>query len=584
MNECRGVHNNIGSLTCVDNDPTYLPLSLLPVTQLLFRAIETAIHSIAGQLQDNCLATHTRSATESNMSGSNASRPGLRERRLSRVHFDGDETPAVEQLSLETPQPLNLHHDRDQDSGKQEYFDAPVHSQASPARLGQGGDETTRGRPSNAGPSPIRASMVQDTMSSHSGHMQVPSIPVTMDVSPRTTGFASAAQQSAFPIYAPPPGAPVPQWQSSPRGLPPAHLKGSPQIPAEPYYGAVMHNTPRANNGEWADPERERRASAPAADHAPRAHAATYSKGGRFSVDSGRDAQAQAPPAPDNYTALPVKRFDHPGAPHQPQFQQGPIMYPAAPGAQGNMPLQQQYAMYAFPPQGPLPPYQPPVQQQRQPALKPALRRTQTEEEARRTTRNAVDIVHSHTQGLRQRRPGQDDELATEKARNAGVLSNLLQLYGTSTVPRRSNSADSKWDCESTAISRSGSADSHAPQAGRRGMQRMESAASVATTLYEEDYDQYDPRVRDKAPTDDEKARPAPPGSRVRRYSYSGGDDAASIRSKRSFKDLIRRRRSFALDEDAVYSDLTGKQGTVPVNSQTRKRRLSITKHVARTW
>ena len=514
-------------------------------------------------------------------------RPGLRERRLSRVHFDGDETPAVEQLSLETPQPLAIHA-RDQDYGKQEYFDAPVQQQLSPARAAETSDENSRGRPSNAGPSPIRSNMVQDIMLNQSGRMQQQSVAPLEDISPRSTGFSAAPpHQTNSPVYAPPPHGPplqaIPQWQASPRGPPAAHVRNSPQLPSEPYRGVALYHTPRTGSGEWVDPERERRASAPVGDYGPRARAATYSKGGRFSADSGRNAQA--PPVPDNYTAFPNKRFDQPQQQQQPTQgylppQQHPSMY-AQDGAQGGYPAHQEYAMYAFPPQGPLPPYQPPVQQQRQPALKPALRRTQTEEEARRTTRNAVDIVHSHTQGLRQRRPGggEDDELAMEKSRNAGVLSNLLQLYGTSTVPRRSNSSESKWDGESNVMSRAASAESHVQAPGRRGMQRMESNASMATTLYEEDLDPHDPRIREKGPFDNEKA--APPGSRTRRYSYSGGDDAASIRSKRSFKDLIRRRRSFALDEDAVYGDLTGKKGNIPVNSQTRKRRLSITKHVA---
>lgn len=512
------------------------------------------------------------------MSGT-VSRPGLRERRLSRVHFDGDETPIVEQLSLETPQPLAIQAG-EQDSGKQDYFDAPTQQQPSPAKMTD--DEENRGRPSNAGPSPIRPDVTQVSGAGILGHPRGFVAGAMVDISPRSTGFsappvkqsmppARSSAQQATAINAA-------QWQQSPRGLEPAHVRGSPQMPLEPFHGAAMYANARTGTGEWIDDGRERRASAPAAEYGSRDRAATYVRPGQGQTDIVRGGASAFLPAP--YAGPLVGPAFAAQQPVYPGQHQGDAMYrmngmlqPAADYAQ--------YAMYALPPAGSLPPCQSPVQQQRQPALKPALRRTQTEEEARRTTRNAVDIVHSHTQGLRQRRPGQEDDMAMEKSRNAGVLSNLLQLYGTSSVPRRSNSADSKWEGESNVMSRATSAESHRPVASRRGMQRMESSASMATTLYEEDLDQYDPRIREKSTYDDEKARSAPPGSRMRRYSYSGGDDAASIRSKRSFKDLIRRRRSFALDEDAVYSDLTGKRGSVPVNSQTRKRRLSITKHVA---
>ena len=143
---------------------------------------------------------------------------------------------------------------------------------------------------------------------------------------------------------------------------------------------------------------------------------------------------------------------------------------------------------------GPTPPYATnnrPVQ-----PLKPALRRTQTEEEARRTTRDAVDIVHAHTQGLRKRR-GEKDSEEPEKVQGTGVLSNLLQLYGTSTAPRRSDSNDSQWAADNQAMSRATSASSYlAPTRGKS--ERTDSAASNATTLYEEDLDPYDPRIREK--------------------------------------------------------------------------------------
>lgn len=236
------------------------------------------------------------------------------------------------------------------------------------------------------------------------------------------------------------------------------------------------------------------------------------------------------------------------------------------------------YSVYAPPNPQPLPPYQTKVAI----PLKPALRRTQTEEEARKATRDAVDIVQHHTQGMRRRNiPGAGDGPTMESMpRNAGVLSNLLQLYGAGAPagPKRTQSTGSAWEDELTAMSRATSVDSHFMPREKFG--RTDSVASFATTLYEEDLDPDDPRARKRDNSDNEKQRPPLPDARARQYSYAE-TDAASVVSRKSFKGFLRRTKSFLIDEDVVYSDLVGKAPKALPSSKDKKRRLSITKHVA---
>ena len=510
-------------------------------------------------------------------------------------------------MPMDTPLPLNIRQgaappEAEVDSARQEYFDAPVANDDGEENRGQRVTSTgfVLPRPTPAlGLLPSAASVA-----ANAGRLD--------DISPRSTVFDDGQQASAAPAAAPPPVRAQPaqqgpqlstvQWQPQPfpRGPPAAHIRGSPQLPSEPFHvPSSVYHTPRMGNGAFQE---DRRSSAPSAlDHGARARAATCSKGARYSIDSGR--YSISGPSMDAYTNLPPSVRDRglapsaahpPGPPNMSAFYQSPQQQQPLPHDAFRFPqgqgqgLRQDHSMYVVGPEyghwapspaaGQLPPYQssPHRPSQSQPGLKPALRRTQTEEEARRATRDAVDIVHAHTQGLRQRKGGADEDggrSAAEKSRNAGVLSNLLQLYGTSTVPRRSNSTGA----ESEALSRSTSVESKV----QPRMNRMDSNVSMATTLYEEDLDPHDPRLRQNAGGDSEKQRPNLPGARDGRFSYNQGGDASSIRSKRSFKDLIRRRRSFALDEDAVYADMVGKPNMVPVNSKTRKRRLSITKHVA---
>lgn len=185
--------------------------------------------------------------------------------------------------------------------------------------------------------------------------------------------------------------------------------------------------------------------------------------------------------------------------------------------------------------------------------LKPALRRTQTEQETLDVTRDAVNMVHHITSGMRKRgAKGEPDEMDT--ARATGVLSSLLQLYGSSTSMRKSDSAQSKagepdygWDEKKDA-----------PGYGKPPLDRFNSATSCATSFCEDDLDDHDPRLRKKHDDDNESL--APVGSRTRRYSMGADDDAGSVRSATSLRKVFKRTKSFVRDESAVYSDLTGKR------------------------
>jgi len=207
-------------------------------------------------------------------------------------------------------------------------------------------------------------------------------------------------------------------------------------------------------------------------------------------------------------------------------------------------------------------------------SLKPALKRTETEQEARQTTRDAVGLVHTHTAILKH--AGDKSSQPMDKHRGAGVLSNILQLYGTSSAPRRSNSNDSQWaGDDGGAMSRAASVSSYLAPA-RQGLRRFDSSASVATTTFDGELDE---KVHHKKDDDD---RMAPIGTKTRRYSVGAVEgESSSVRPKPSVKDMMRRRRSFALDEDMLYSDLTGKPRQTNVKSQNQQRRLSITRNVA---
>lgn len=347
-----------------------------------------------------------------------------------------------------------------------------------------------------------------------------------------------------------------------------AHVRSSPQTAQQAYSSSSrVAMAPRVPFSPLSAATHERRSSAPTAGLQGSPRALGYLSPQRASVDSGNGRFA---PPRDPYTSLPPRMsvVNRNGSPAiygaMDDFSLAPSPTPA-------------YSLYAPPVPQTLPPYQTKPAQ----PLKPALRRTQTEEEARKATRDAVDIVQHHTQGLRRRNvPGVGDGPTLESMpRNAGVLSNLLQLYGAPSGPKRTASTDSRWDGESTAMSRATSVDSHF--AAREKFGRTDSTASSATTLYEEDLDPDDPRVRKQGTGDKESQKPPLPGSRERTYSYAD-TDAASVVSKKSFKGILRRTKSFLIDEDVVYSDLMGKPPTKAVpSSKDKKRRLSITKHVA---
>ena len=519
--------------------------------------------------------------TSINMSSGNQdiARPGLRERRLSRVHFDGDEMH-VPPMTLDTPAPLEFRrHSTEVDSGRQEYFDAPAPVQSSPSR----NTRIQENRPTHfPEPSALVNPIIptSNQFSEQRSSISAPMPPTNMDISPRSTAFAPAdASQSRHTTSIP--GNNLQgnvQTQYMPQHPYSAHFKDSPRLPSEPFNVPLsVYASPRFANHHIHDTSIDRsNASMSHPAGLTRARAATQSRGGRHSVDtwypahnSAQDVYTTIPPRVHQAISSPARQQDSSALPSMLLHQQANGVMVAEADTYKPSP---EYLAYTYP----APPYIENMQNKPAQPLKPALRRTQTQEEARRVTRDAVDIVHAHTQGLRKRR-GENDKADSDQLLGAGVLSNLLQLYGTSSVPQRSNSNDSQYDNQ--AMSRATSVSSYlAPTRGK--LERMDSNASMATTLYEEDLDPHDPRLREQKSTNGGKL--APVGTRTRKYSVSAEDgDGASIRSKRSFKDMMRRRKSFAMDEDALYSDLIGKPRSAPVKSKVQQRRLSITRNVA---
>lgn len=185
-------------------------------------------------------------------------------------------------------------------------------------------------------------------------------------------------------------------------------------------------------------------------------------------------------------------------------------------------------------------------------------------------TRDAVQAVHQITQGLRRRGQGQgqrDDDLDT--ARATGVLSNLLQLYGSSTENASGKNKDSEWEDEKADYG-----------AGRPRLMRADTAQSAATSMCEDDLDDHDPRMRAKY-IDDDDEKLAPIGTKSRRYSVSATDaDAICVRSVSSFRSPFKRSQSFVKDQNAIFSDLTGKSGGDRTGAGN-KARLATAKNIA---
>lgn len=499
-------------------------------------------------------------AENNNMQQSN--RPGLRERRLSRVHFDGDDPPYTGAAAA--VEPLNIRQGQRRSEGSiQEYFDASD-------RYAGGTGEDTRGRVVQPFEESNSASVSEErSRRSYAPPGQTPfERPNLDDLSPKSTTyvdngeFRTAHLPAGYQLF--PPNMP----QNPQEGPYAAHVRQSPQLAPQAYAGsprAVIAARLPFVPFEAAGSGHERRSSAPIAGMSGSPRNLHYPSPQRASVDNSSNRFGSPK---DPYTSVPprtatVGKSGLGMNSSTDDFGIAPSPTPA-------------YSLYAPPNAQPLPPYQTKVAM----PLKPALRRTQTEEEARKATRDAVDIVQHHTQGLRRRNvPGAGDGPTLESMpRNAGVLSNLLQLYGAPAGPKRTQSTESKWDGESTAMSRAASADSHF--ASREKFGRTDSVASFATTLYEEDLDPDDPRARKQEAQDKESQKPQVPGMRARQYSYAD-TDAASVVSKKSFKGILRRTKSFLIDEDAVYSDLVGKPPKALPSSKDKKRRLSITKHVA---
>lgn len=206
--------------------------------------------------------------------------------------------------------------------------------------------------------------------------------------------------------------------------------------------------------------------------------------------------------------------------------------------------------------------------------LKPALRRSSTEEHLRHlAARQAINLVESHTRDFEPRRRGQyssarseDEELGLprgEHERAAGVLSNLLKLYGNHQQAaglRRSASCQtsSSWDGEKSEDERG----RHPDQ-----LRRTQSDASVATTFYDDEMvDPFDPRMKTKTKS---AAEPTAPELSKRR-SYS--DDGAVEEKIKSRKPSRR--------ESKVYNAMRGKKGAKEGKS-SKDRELRITAQVA---
>lgn len=527
--------------------------------------------------------------TETNEQEQSGHRPGLRERRLSRVHFEGDtdegnsnaytggaqlhQDGSVQALTLSRAKRTSVQSDGSS-GGRQDYFETRDRQMAGAATYGSQGEEA-RGRP-------IRPFEHHDEAGpQHSRNLGPPGrtpfeMPMpTEDLSPKSTTFGAETPMAVerevqYPTTNMSTGHRLlpDNMPQDPRSGPfAAHVKGN--YPFHNQSTLPGMAAPRLPFSNIDTDQHQRRFSAPTDRRQDQRLGTSASP--RNSLNTYRNGQEALS---DPYTVLPPARISksqtNRGANYNPQYGRGSMdLYERAQASPTPA-----YSFYEPPTALPAPPYHTqPVM-----SLKPALKRTQTEEETRRTTRDAVDIVHHHTQGLRRRNvPG--TQTLESMPRNAGVLSNLLQLYGDNAPagPRRTSSSDSKWDGEGTQMSRATSVDSHFA-ATRAKFGRTDSAASFATTLCEGDLDPDDPRAVRMAAAEKAKDTPGLPMSRNDEFGFN---DANSISSKKSLKNMLRRTKSFMVDEDAVYGDLMGRKASAPQVGDDKKRRLSITRHVA---
>lgn len=243
-----------------------------------------------------------------------------------------------------------------------------------------------------------------------------------------------------------------------------------------------------------------------------------------------------------------------------------------------------------------------PLQQQQHPPLKPALRRSSTEEHLRHlAARQAIDIVQTHTRGLdsdrraaRDEESGRDYEDDRDQPRGTGVLSNLLKLYGGERGNgsgggglKRSASmgTQSSWGT-SVAPSRTGSLDEREKGVGfgsgrRPGLKKSYSEASLATSLNEYVLDDDDPRLRDKD-SSSEKEKDGGGISYMRKarsYSDEGHPEKIGKRFRNDEKELEKERK--------VYEAMKGKFDKLDKDNKKKwkkgkkHRALAITAHVA---
>lgn len=217
--------------------------------------------------------------------------------------------------------------------------------------------------------------------------------------------------------------------------------------------------------------------------------------------------------------------------------------------------------------------------------IKPTLRRSSTEEHLRTlAARQAINVVQSHTREFdrwdRPSRRDQDEENGypqrSDPGRGAGVLSNLLKLYGNNQQGlRRSNSVGtaSSWG----GTSRASSMDEKTYADSRPPIRRSQSETSVATS-FNEPLDPDDPRA-----TAADRPQAAAGATRMNRHnSYSSeGHPEAELRSRKK-KDAKRASKTEKelKEEDAVRDAMQGKPGKKGKSKKHRKT-LEITAHVA---
>ena len=210
--------------------------------------------------------------------------------------------------------------------------------------------------------------------------------------------------------------------------------------------------------------------------------------------------------------------------------------------------------------------------------VKPTLRRSSTEEHLRHlAARQAINLVETHTRDFEPRRRGEyssarseDEELELglprgEHERAAGILSNLLKLYG--------NQQQAAGYKRSTSCQTSSSAEGEKSEddRGRHPSQvrRTQSDASIATTFYDDELvDPFDPRIKKGTSSMETEA---PEMDKRRSYSDDGAVEE-KIKPRKS--------RKPSKKESKVYNAMNGKKGESG-GKELGDRELKITAQVA---